>query len=368
MTGWVQVRHGQAAFQLDVSFSASDGVTALFGRSGAGKTTVVNAVAGLMRPDAARISLGERVLVDTSAGIWVPPHRRRVGYVFQDARLFPHLSVARNLTYAQRFLPDSTPATDQGAVVDMLGIGHLLQRGIADLSGGEAQRVAIGRALLSAPELLLLDEPLAALDQARKDEILPYLEHVRDQADVPILYVSHQISEIARLATDVVVLEDGAVRTSGSVADVLSDLSAVAATGVREAGAVIVATVAAHHSDGLTEAKGAGATIWLPKVAAPVGAPLRLRIEAQDIMLSKSRPDEISALNILPVEIIALRQGDGPGVMVQLKAGDARLLARVTQRSAKGMALAQGWTGYAVVKSVAVASGDVGIGPSPGHL
>ncbi len=357
----VDIAHQRADFALQVAFEARGGVTALFGRSGAGKTTVVNAVAGLLRADRARILSGDTVLVDSEAGVWVPPHKRRVGYVFQDARLFPHLDVRGNLAYGQRFAPKTAQPPSLSETVSLLGIGDLLDRRVGDLSGGETQRVAIGRALLSAPRLLLLDEPLAALDAARKAEILPYLERLRDLSAMPILYVSHQISEIARIATDVVALDRGRVLTAGSVTEVLSDPDLILATGVRDAGAVIAATVVAHHPDGLSEVAGAGGTLWLPSVAAAPGTRLRLRIEAQDVMLSRDRPKDISALNILPVTAIGLREGVGPGAMVQLQAGDARLLSRITARSAKALQIAPGWRGFAVIKSVAVAAGDVGI-------
>jgi len=356
----VDIRHRLAEFTLDVRFDATGGVTALWGVSGAGKTSVVNAVAGLLRPDMARIALGESVLADTAAGVWLPPHRRGVGYVFQDARLFPHLDVRGNLLYGQRFAQMGADGPELDEVVDMLGIGPLLARRVGDLSGGEKQRVAMGRALLSRPRLLLLDEPLAALDPPRKEDILPFLERVRDAAEVPILYVSHHASEIARLATDVVVLDRGKVLKSGPVAQVMSDLDLVTATGVREAGAVIAARVVAHHDDGLTELSGAGGALFLPRIDAQVGRDLRIRIEAQDVMLSRGRPEGLSALNILPVEVLAVREGDGPGAMVKLRAGDAHLLARVTGRSAKALQLAEGGRAYAIVKSVAVATGDIG--------
>jgi len=356
----VDLRHRQGAFELQLAFEATGGVTALWGASGAGKTTVVNAVAGLLRPDAARIALEGEVLVDTKTRVWLPPHRRGLGYVFQEARLFPHLDVRANLTYGARFADRSRQGPTLEQVAEMLDIAPLLPRRIGRLSGGERQRVAIGRALMSKPRLLLLDEPLAALDAARKADILPYLERLRDEARVPILYVSHQIDEVARLATDVVVLDHGKLVKSGPVTALLSDLDMVGVTGVRAAGALLNARVVAHHDDGLTELAGAGGALFLPRVSAPVGARLRVRIEAQDVILSRSRPEGLSALNILPVEVTALREGSGPGMMVQLRAGEDLLLARVTRRSAQALQLAPGVTGYAVVKSVAVASGNVG--------
>ncbi|MEX0310290.1 MAG: molybdenum ABC transporter ATP-binding protein, partial [Tateyamaria sp.] len=225
MTLSVALRHRFGDFDLDVSFEAGAGVTALFGRSGAGKTTIVNAVAGLFRPDAAQIML-DGARFDT-----LPVHRRRVGYVFQDARLFPHMTVADNLDYAGRF---GARASDRPRIIEMLGIGALLDRHPATLSGGERQRVALGRALLSDPQLLLMDEPLAALDAPRKAEILPYLDRLKSETGVPILYVSHAVDEVARLADHMVLLAKGRVARSGPLFDVMADPAAVPLLGVRE--------------------------------------------------------------------------------------------------------------------------------------
>lgn len=348
----VYVKHSFPGFVLDVTFTAPSGVTALFGHSGSGKTSVVRAVAGVLKADEARICIGDTVLENTATRMRLPVAKRRIGYVFQEPRLFPHLNVRANLRYGMR---DGT--MDQ--VVKMLGIGDLLDRRPGALSGGEAQRVAIGRALLSRPRLLLLDEPLAALDDARKAEILPYLERLRDEAGVPILYVSHSVAEIARLATTVVALEAGRVVRAGPATEVLSDLDVVPVLGVREAGALVRATVVAHHDDGLSELTWSAGHLLLPRLSQAVGASVRVRIEAQDVMLAVTKPAGISALNVVPVTITAMRLGDGPGVIVQLRAGEDLVLARVTRRSATAMGLAEGWQGFAIVKSVAVAAGNV---------
>ncbi len=352
----VKLRHRFGSFGLDVDFTAPAGVTALFGRSGSGKTSVVDVVAGLLRPDAGRIVLGGRVLFDSAGGVDVAVHRRGLGYVFQEARLFPHLTVAQNLGYSARV---TGRRADAGPVVEMLGLGHLLARRPGALSGGEAQRVAIGRALLAQPQALLLDEPLAALDAARKAEVLPYLERLRDAA-LPILYVSHSLAEVARLATTVVVLEGGRVLRAGPTVDMLSDPEAAPHLGLREAGAVITARIAAHEADGLTRAETAAGPIWLPRLAGAVGTLLRVRIAAQDVILSRSRPEGLSALNILPGVVTALRSGEGPGALVRIGMGDEFLLARVTQRSAAALGLAEGVAVHAVLKSVAVAPSDIG--------
>lgn len=365
----VAIRHGfrdGGRFDLDVAFDAPAGVTALYGRSGAGKTTVIQAVAGLLKPEAGRVAVDAWELFDLAEGRWTPPHRRRIGYVFQEDRLFPHLSVRQNLLFGKRFAPKAERMSEAAfdRVVDMLGIGGLLDRRPARLSGGEKQRVAVGRALLSSPRLLLMDEPLAALDEARKAEILPYLERLRDETEIPILYVSHSVAEVARLATTVVALEAGRVALTGPTAAVLSDPDAAPTLGLREAGAVVDARIAAHHEDGLTELAISAGRLFLPHVDAPVGAAVRVRIHAQDVMLARTRPEGISALNILPAKVAEVRQGAGPGVLVQLAAGDDRILARLTRRSANALELAPGVDCFAVVKSVAVPQGDVAPTPS----
>jgi molybdate transport system ATP-binding protein len=354
----VDISHAMAGFHLSAKFHADQGVTAIFGHSGSGKTTLINAIAGLLRPDQGRIEINDRPVFDSAKGTHLATHKRRVGYVFQDARLFPHLSVVKNLRYGQRFHRRATVAEND--VVDMLGIGDLLDRHPGALSGGEKQRVAIGRALLSAPDLLLMDEPLAALDAARKDEILPYLERLRDHANLPILYVSHSVAEVARLANTLVLLKDGIAQRSGPVSQLLSDPDLAPLFGLREAGAILPVTVLRHHADGLTELRSSGGTFLLPRVSAPQGANLRIRIHANEVMLSLERPAAISALNVLPVEVETLRIGSGPGALVRLKSGQDRLLARLTRRSAQGLDLHPGTRCYAIIKSVSVAQGDVG--------
>lgn len=360
MTLQVALQHGFPGFALDVAFEAPPGVTALFGRSGSGKTTVINAVAGLLRPDQGRVALDGQVLLDTAARHSLPVHRRRLGYVFQEGRLFPHLSVRQNLLYGRWFAPRGQAAT-LDRVVEMLGIGALLSRRPGALSGGEKQRVAIGRALLCNPRLLLMDEPLAALDDARKAEILPYLERLRDQTDVPILYVSHAMAEVARLATTLVVIEAGRVQRAGPAAALLSDPDAAPGLGLRQAGAVIAARLSAHEADGLSRLDTSGGPLLLPRIEAVPGTTLRIRIHAQDVILSRDRPLGLSALNILPAVVTELRLGDGPGALVQLRAGTDLLLARITRRSAQALGLAPGTACYVIVKSVSVAQEDIGI-------
>ena len=359
MTLSVTLQHRLEDFDLDIAFEAPAGITALFGRSGAGKTTIINAVAGLLRPKSGRIVCDGVVLFDSAAQTMIPPHERRVGYVFQDARLFPHMTVRQNLVYGRRFAPRTPQPEDMDRIVDLLGIAHLLKRRPTGLSGGEKQRVSIGRSLLARPRIILADEPLAALDDQRKDEILPYFERLRDEISVPILYVSHAAAEVARISTTVVALEGGRVSRQGPAADVLSD-PGVTPLGVRSAGAMLEARVQEHHADGLTSLEAEGKTLLLPRVSQPTGEVVRIWIEAQDVMLATERPHGISALNVIETTVSELRLGAGPGAMVQLSFGTSSLLARITRRSAEALALAPGTKVYAVIKAVSVARSAIG--------
>ena len=341
----VRIKKAFADFTLDVAFDAPAGVIAVFGRSGSGKTTLINAIAGLTRPDEGRIVLDGRDLTG------VPVHRRGLGYVFQDARLFPHMTVAQNLCYGG--------VHDRARLVEMLGLGGLLDRYPAALSGGEKSRVALGRALMSKPAMLLLDEPLAALDGLRKAEILPYLERLRDEVEVPMIYVTHDMSEVARLANTIVVLERGRVVQSGGVADVLSNPTSVALLGLRDAGAVLLATVVAHDvQDAVSVLEFEGGRIVLPGRIGRIGKNIRLRIPAQDVILARVAPVQISARNVLPVTVTALQIEEGAGVAVGLLAGETPLLARITMASLREMDLVVGAQIFAIIKATAVAPSD----------
>lgn len=357
----LHIRHRFADFTLDVGFSAGPGITALFGRSGAGKSTVINAVAGLLRPDAGHVEVGGTRLFDAHRGVFVPPAARRLGVVFQDARLFPHMDVRTNLMFGARFRTADAAGAGFDDVVSLLGLSDLLARAPATLSGGEKQRVALARALLSHPRMLLMDEPLASLDGPRKQEILPYLERLRDgPLGLPILYVSHAVDEVARLADTLVLLQDGRVRAQGPLYDVMADPAAVPLLGVREAGAVIDAEVMAHAPDGLSSLRISAGVLELPGVQAEVGARVRLRVLAQDVILSLDRPEGLSSVNVLPVVIQTIHPGDGPGAAIGLRAGQDRLLARVTARAVREMQLAPGMPCYAILKATTVAPGSIG--------
>jgi molybdate transport system ATP-binding protein len=357
----VALRHRLGAFLLDVAFAAPAGVTALFGPSGAGKTTVAHAIAGLLRPEIGRIVVGGEVLVDTTAGRFVSRHRRRIGYVFQEGRLFPHLSVRGNLRFGRWFAPRASSGPTEEHIVELLGIARLLDRRPAALSGGEKQRVAIGRALLANPRLLVMDEPLAALDETRKQEILPYLERLRDEVRVPIVYVSHAVPEVARLATTVVALADGAVRRSGTVAEVLSDADVFPGADREEAGAVLAGTLVGRAADGLSSVAFSGGILLVPGIDAALGAVLQVRVRARDVIIALERPSGISALNILDATVAGLGRADGPMVEVTLAVGADRLVARITRRSLAALGLAPGKRCFALVKSVAVGRRDLGV-------
>lgn len=351
----VSVERQLGTFRINAAFTCGPGVTALFGQSGSGKTSVVNMAAGLLRPERGRIAVDGRVLFDSAAGIDIPPHRRRIGYVFQDARLFPHLTVRRNLAYGSWFVPKGERYAAFDHVVELLGIAHLLGRRPSLLSGGEKQRVAIGRALLASPRLLLMDEPLASLDEQRKEEIFPYIERLRDRMGVPILYVSHALDEVARLADTMVLMSAGSVTAVGGVEDLTARVDLRPLTGRYEAGAVIHARVAAHDEIyGLSELHFDGGVLRVPRVPQPVDAPVRLRIPARDVSLSMRRPEELSVLNVLHGRIADISLDGGPYAEVRVSVGSAALLARVTRLSAKELGLAQGREVYALVKSVAL--------------
>jgi len=363
MTITVDIAHRLGAFALAARFEAGPGLTALFGRSGAGKTTLVNLIGGLIRPDRGRIEVDGAVLVDTDRGVFVPAHRRRIGYVFQEGRLFPHLTVRQNLAYGRWFAPNASRYARLDHTVALLGIGDLLDRRTHALSGGEKQRVAIGRALLASPRILLMDEPLAALDAPRKDEILPYIERLRDEMRLPIVYVSHSIPEVARLATTVVLLNEGAVAAVGPVGEVMARADLFPMTGRYEAGAVLDTTVAGHDRDyGLTALAFDGHRLSVPQVDAPVGTPVRIRIRARDVILAVRQPDGLSAQNVLPATVSAVPASATPIVDVALDVGGRQLLARVTRRSVATLGLAPGKPVFAVIKTIAFDSSTLARG------
>lgn len=345
----VRLRHRQGAFVLDVAFeSEASGVTALFGPSGAGKTTIVHAIAGLVRPQEGRIAIDGRVLFDSNRNVDVPVEDRRVGLVFQDARLFPHMRVDDNLRFGWRRAKERMSEADIARIVEMLGLGPLLARTPARLSGGEKSRVALGRALMASPSLLLLDEPLAALDAARKAEILPYLERLRDEARVPIFHVSHSVDEVLRLADRVVLLDRGHVAGKGSV----FDFAAGEIGELLPATGAVIDTRLEGHDGGLSLLSFEGGRLAVARMAAPLGSRLRVRVRAEDVLLAREEPRAISANNVLAARIASLRDIGNGQVDVHLACGRARLTARITQASTARLALKPGEMVFAVLKSV----------------
>jgi molybdate transport system ATP-binding protein len=340
------------SFELAVAFSSEGGVVGLFGRSGSGKSLTLNLIAGLARPDRGRICLHGRTLVDTQAGIFLKSYRRRVGFVFQDAQLFPHLSVRHNLMFGRWFSPTGERAIDFDSVIATLGIEHLLDRAPTYLSGGEKQRVAIGRALLSDPKILLMDEPLAALDLERKLEILPLIENVRDEFKVPIIYVSHALDEVARLASQVVVLNAGRVAAIGSPGQVLGDLG----QNRFERSSVLTARVSDGKSKyGLTELTHPAGHIWLSGPAGPPGRELRVIVRATDVTIATIRPTHLSVRTVLGGTLASIETDEGPlaTLTMRLPGGD-QLVALATRLAVEELSLRCGDQVFALVKTVAL--------------
>jgi len=351
----VAARHGFGGFTLDVALAApTPGLTALFGASGSGKSTLLAIVAGLLRPLSGRVALDGQVLLDTAARVDLPAERRRCGVVFQDARLLPHLSVEGNLRYGARRAPRGAAGPGFAETVELLGLAALLRRRPRALSGGERQRVALGRALLSRPRLLLMDEPLAALDSQRKAEILPFLERLRDAAGLPILYVSHALDEVDRLADTLVLLDAGRVLAAGPLQALAARTDLPTLSGRRDAGAVLPCTVDAHDgARGLTWLGFPGGQLVVPLRPEAAGSRLRLRLRARDVAVATEPPHGISSHNILPATVAGIDAAGPHEVLVTLRAGPTPVLARLTRDAAAQLALAPGRAVFALVKSTA---------------
>ena len=342
-------------FSLDLDLTLPGrGVSALFGPSGSGKTTCLRAMAGLERAPDGLFALGDTVWQNEANGIFVPTHRRALGMVFQEASLFAHLSVRRNMEFGQKRALTATSAFTLSEVSELLGIGHLLERMPVQLSGGERQRVAIARALLAAPQVLLLDEPLAALDSKRKQEILPYLERLHRELAIPVIYVSHAPDEVARLADHLVLLDQGKVIASGPLNAVLSRID-LPGTFADDAGIVLEAVVAEHEADELTRLEFPGGHLYVAQRREPVGTVLRCRILARDVSLALAPQTQVSILNCVNAVVVDLAATATPGqVLVRLDVAGAPLLARITQRSVDRLGIRPGLALHAQIKSVAL--------------
>ncbi len=342
------------AFRLDVELELPGrGVTALFGPSGCGKTTLLRAIAGLARSPGGRLAVNGDIWQDD--GIFLPTHRRPLGYVFQEANLFPHLSVRRNLDYGRSRLPAAARRVDFDHAVDLLGLGQLLERLPARLSGGERQRVAIARALLTSPKLLLMDEPLAALDLERKKEILPYLERLHGALDIPLLYVSHAPDEVARLADHIVVMEAGRAVAAGPLSETLARLDLPIRLG-EDAGVVLDAAVVERDDTWhLAQVEFPGGRLWVRDTGHALGSRVRIRILARDVSLAREKVTGTSILNTLPATVSELAADSHPALtLVRLQAGPSFLVARVTRRSAAALELAPGRELWVQIKAVAL--------------
>ena len=359
----VAVDRRLGGFRLEAAFEAGAGVTAVFGASGSGKSTLLAAIAGALRPDRGRIVADGRVLFDSTTGVDLAMEARAIGWVFQDARLFPHLSVESNLRYGLTRARERPHALSLGEVAEVLGLQPLLARRPRDLSGGERQRVAVGRALLSQPRLLLMDEPLSALDAPLKAEILPFLDRLKARAPMPIVYVTHAFSEVMRLADRLVVLEAGRVAAQGPLGEVLARPDLPLLAGRADAAAALETVVSAHHPErGLTRLQAAGTDLLIPLIERPLGARVRAVVLARDVMIAREEPKALSARNVLPVRIERLQPRADGSVLVTLAfaQGDERLLSAVTRDAVDALALAPGAAVWAVLKSVAVEGAQAG--------
>jgi molybdate transport system ATP-binding protein len=356
----VSLQKRQGTFALDAAFETGAGLTALFGPSGSGKTTTVNLVAGLARPDAGRIAVGGTVLYDSAARLSVPPERREAGYIFQDGRLFPHLSVRQNLLYGHALRPEEARKVSFDETVAFLGIEPLLERRTQGLSGGEAQRVAIGRALLVSPRFLLMDEPLASLDQARRTEIMTVIAALRDDFKLPILYVSHDLAEVEELADFLVLMSaPGRVNACGPLQSLLTDLKDPL-TRRPDAASVLPIQIAGYDSAyDLTEAVCESQRLFVPGNLGPKGAVRRLRVTAADVSLAREAPVASSVLNIVAMRIVGIETLNAGQVLVLLSLRDSpsgafRLLSRITRRSLDVLGLCVGAPVFAQIKGMAL--------------
>ena len=351
----VAVTKARGAFTLDARFeSPTPGVVALFGRSGCGKTTLVNVIAGLLQADSGLIELHDTRWLDTARKLDVPVEQRAMGYVFQDARLFPHLNVTANLRYAQKRATRPAFITLE-RVVDLLALSPLMQRRTHQLSGGERQRIAIGRALLSQPRLLLLDEPLASLDSARREEVLPYLELLRDELSLPMVYVSHDFDEVLRLATHLVLMEDGKVIAQGGVGAMSLNPALRAIIGVDEVGAVVEGTVLAEDTaSGLTRVQVGRGELNVKLANMSVGTRLRVQLLARDIIVATQPAHSLSVRNSLKGVITAIAGDHDDSDLITIDVGGTAVMARVTRAATRELNLAIGLPVWALVKAVSL--------------
>lgn len=343
------------AFELSAQLDLTlDGITAIFGPSGSGKSTLLRLLSGLDRVEGNFVKIDDTVWQDDAAGIFIPPHKRELGFVFQHSALFPNYSVLGNIEYGLKRLKSRQPKFQTEQVVNALDLGGLMGRPVTRLSGGEQQRVALARAVLSSPRLLLMDEPLSSLDSGRKDEILPLIERLASEFQIPILYVSHAIDEVLRLASQLVLVSDGGIVASGPIEAVTSRLELHPYTGRLDAGAVLRATIKSHIPEhGITRFAFNGGEFKGPLIDTPVGETVNLRIRSRDVALSLEPPSRTSILNVLPGRVVQIEDSPGPQAHVLLDIGSP-IWARVMKVSVQDLGLAAGMPVYALIKAVAV--------------
>ena len=344
-----------ADFTLETDLQLPErGVTALFGHSGSGKTTLLRCIAGLQHPDSGFLQVRDQVWQDSAKGVFLPTHQRPLGYVFQEASLFPHLTARKNMDYGRKRAAQSANDAELAALVEMLGIGHVLDKIPAQLSGGERQRVGIARALALKPQVLLMDEPLAALDLKRKQEILPFLARLHSELDIPILYVTHSPQEVTQLADHLVVLEAGKVVASGMLAETLTQLDSPMAQG-KQASTVLQVTVCGHEPEfHLSQVQFAGGIVHLPQQPMAVGTALRLRVYARDVSITLQQPEQTSILNVLPATITGMAHDREGRTMVRLNMGGVPMLSHITRKSASVLGLEKGMQVFAQIKATAI--------------
>jgi molybdate transport system ATP-binding protein len=346
---------------LDVEFRVEPGeLLALVGHSGSGKSTLLRTIAGLWRPENARVAVNGQVWCDTGGGIDLPTHERRVGVVFQAYALFPHMTAVGNVIAALDHLPRAERRGEAMRLLDLVHLSGFENRRPAELSGGQQQRVAVARALARRPQALLLDEPFSAVDRATRDSLHREIRDLRRYLAMPVVLVTHDLDEARILADRMVVIERGHVVAQGGAASVLFDPRALAAMGMREAGAAIHARIARHEADGLTRLETSAGPIWLPRVEGREGAAVRIQIMAHEVMIARETPSGLSALNDLPARVVAVTPVDASGVLVQLEVGSDVILSRITRRSVERLGLAPGVACHAILKAMAVARDHVG--------
>jgi molybdate transport system ATP-binding protein len=348
--------HAAGPIPLEVGFDVAPGeLLALVGPSGSGKTTILRSIAGLWTPTTARVSVGDETWLDTAQGLNLPPHRRHLGVVFQNYALFPHLTAAGNIAAAM-------PSPDRAEVdrlLTLLGLHGLGTRRPAALSGGQQQRVAVARALARRPRALVLDEPFSAVDRATRESLHAQIQSLRAHLKMPVILVTHDMTEAQLLADRMAVIDAGRLIRQGTTAEVMADPAALRAMGLRDLASLLSAVVEAPEEDGLTRLRTAGGPIFLPGIDSPPGSRLRVRVLAHEVILSRERPQGLSAQNILPGRITALQPGDGPGVLVQVAIGDDPVLVRITRRAAAELGLQLGDGVHVILKAMSVARDQI---------